>query len=480
MPRRGVSAAAVRTSGYVMTDDMTFTGVFDELLGRQPVTLDTVHAAFTRWLGDDYDTTVLDVVLAVAACEHLAGDPPWLLVVSGAGAAKTETVQALAGAGAHITSTISSEGALLSATAKRERTKDATGGLLRKIGDRGLVVVKDVTSILSMAREVRSGVLAALREVYDGRWERNVGTDGGHTLTWTGRLVVVGAVTTAWDSAHAVVAAMGDRFVLVRLDSGTGRARAGRQAVGNSGDETEMRGWLAEGVGTLLATVTDQEDKLTDGETDLIVALADVVTLTRTAVERDYRGDVIDAHAPEMPTRFAKQLAMIVKGALALGMDRARALALAVRCARDSMPPLRLAVLADVHTHPATTTHACRVRLDKPRTTVDQTLQCLHALGLLTVAEDVEHNRTVWRYSLSDAVNRGALALMIDAHRAEQLVRETSLHVHSRTEEGCVVTDAPRTSQTTTTAASPVQSLRDAGLISDETARAASRHREEG
>jgi len=54
-------------------------------------------------------------------------------------------------------------------------------------------------------------MLAALREVYDGRWERNVGTDGGQTLTWTGRIAVVGAVTTAWDVAHSV---MDDRFVL--------------------------------------------------------------------------------------------------------------------------------------------------------------------------------------------------------------------------------------------------------------------------
>ncbi len=39
-------------------------------------------------------------------------------------------------------------------------------------------------------------MLAALREVYDGRWERNVGADGGKTYTWTGRIVLVGAVTS--------------------------------------------------------------------------------------------------------------------------------------------------------------------------------------------------------------------------------------------------------------------------------------------
>ena len=70
-----------------------------------------------------------------------------------------------------------------------------------------------------MNTDIRAKVLAALREIYDGRWYREVGTDGGHTLEWNGRLVVVGAVTTAWDTHHAVIATMGDRFVLVRIDS---------------------------------------------------------------------------------------------------------------------------------------------------------------------------------------------------------------------------------------------------------------------
>ena len=118
-----------------------------------------------------------------------------------------------------MTSTIASEGALLSATSSKSRSKTATGGLLRKIGDHGVLVIKDVTSIISADREIRGQVLAAIREVYDGRWERNVGTDGGQTLTWTGRIIIVGAVTTAWDTAHAVVASMGDRFVCLRINS---------------------------------------------------------------------------------------------------------------------------------------------------------------------------------------------------------------------------------------------------------------------
>ena len=166
--------------------------------------------------------------------------------MAGPGGAKTETVQALAGAGAYVTSTIASEGALLSASPRKQRHQKATGGLLRKIGDRGTLVIKDFTSILSADRNTRASVLAAIREVYDGRWERNVGTDGGQTLTWTGRIVIVAAVTTAWDAAHAVVATMGDRFALLRLRTSAGRRQAGRGAIRNTGGEVAMRQELAD------------------------------------------------------------------------------------------------------------------------------------------------------------------------------------------------------------------------------------------
>jgi hypothetical protein len=269
-------------------------------------TLAEVHSVFRKWFGDEYDTDVIDAAMATAAAERLAGDPLWLLVISGPGNTKTETVQSLAGSGAHVTSTISSEGALLSATPRKSRAKTATGGLLRKLGDRGVLVIKDVTSILSADRNTRAGVLAALREIYDGRWERNVGSDGGQTLTWTGRLAVVGAVTTAWDVAHVVVAAMGDRFVLIRSDSKIGRHKAGTQAIRNTGVETAMRAEIAAGVGGLINHIEADDVPIESGEIDQLIKAADVVTYARTAVERDYRGDIINSHAPEMPTRFAK------------------------------------------------------------------------------------------------------------------------------------------------------------------------------
>jgi 5S rRNA maturation endonuclease (ribonuclease M5) len=377
-----------------------------------PITLTQAHKVFKGWLGDNYDTDALDVMLCTVAVEKFndGSDPIWLLLISGPGNAKTETVLSADGIGATITSAISSEGALLSASSKRDRTKDATGGLLPKIGDRGVLVIKDVTSILSMDRNIRGRVLAALREVYDGRWIREVGTDGGKTLTWTGRIAVVGAVTTAWDTSHGAVSTMGDRFVLVRMDSAKSRHAAGRKAIGNTGDEKRMRAELAEAVAGVIAAMSREPITVTDDETEALIDAADLVTLARTGVEYDYKGNVIDAHAPEMPTRFAKQLTQIMRGAVAIGMDRTDALRLAIRCARDSMPPLRLAIIDHLAANPGDSTSRVRKGIDKPYVTVDRQLQALHMLGVLGVDEvEYQQNKSRWYYTLADGINPDAI-----------------------------------------------------------------------
>ena len=385
----------------------------------QKCSLDELHQVFRKWFGAEYDLDAIDAVLTAIASERLSGDPLWLLLIGGPGAAKTETVQAGAGAGAYVTSTIASEGALLSATSSRSRSKTATGGLLRKIGDHGVLVIKDVTSIISANREIRGQVLAAIREVYDGRWERNVGTDGGQTLTWTGRIIIVGAVTTAWDTAHAVVASMGDRFVCLRIDSKSeiGRKSSGITSIRNTGTEAQMREELAKAVGGVIANMSTDNVELTEDEIKKLLDVADIVTMARTAVEHDYRGDVIDAHAPEMPTRFAKQLTQIIRGGVAIGMSRKRAMALAIRCARDSVPPLRLNILLDIAAHPGSRPGDVRRRISKPWTTVKRELEALHMLGLVQCDEENVitqslQEKTVWHYSLAERFDRTTLGAL--------------------------------------------------------------------
>ena len=60
--------------------------------------LEEMHSVFRKWLGDEYDMDVIDAVVATAVSERLQGDPLWLLVISGPGNTKTETVQTLGAA----------------------------------------------------------------------------------------------------------------------------------------------------------------------------------------------------------------------------------------------------------------------------------------------------------------------------------------------------------------------------------------------
>lgn len=402
-------------------------------------------ATFTGWLGAAYDCDAMVAAAAITCCEHIDGDTPWLLIVSGSGFTKTETVTALRGAGAHITSTITSEGALLSATSKREKAKDATGGLLRVVGESGVIVIKDVTSILSMGREMRAAVLAALREVADGYWQRNVGTDGGKTLTWSGRCIVVGAVTTSWDKHHGVIAEMGDRFLLLRMDSGDAdnRRSAGKSSLRQTGKEKAMRLALSDAIGALIDTRQDAVLDLTEHEEELLLSVADIVTRCRTAVERDFRGTPEYAHALEAPTRLAKYLLMMTRGAVAIGATRVEAFALAVRVASDSLPPNRRAVLLDVARHPLSRTSEVARRLQLPYTTTDRTLQELHLLGALVIEDaDAAGEDKRWRYSIADAIDTDAMSRLRESGRV--FSPEKSLPAPNPQEEGSETGTPPR------------------------------------
>jgi hypothetical protein len=390
--------------------------------GKTRYKIADIHELFRKHFGNEYDMQTADAVLAVAATNKLTGDPPWLMIISGSGNAKTETVNSVSKVEHTVAiSTIASEGALLSAVKKG---KGSTGGLLRQIGDAGILVIKDFTSIISGERKARAQILAALREIHDGQWDRSVGASGGLTISWTGRIVCIAASTTAWDSSYGVLAVMGPRFVIIRSNARVGRTAAGKRSVRNAGTENIIRKEISQAVATLItdARLHPRDATLTEDEENKLIAAADIVTRARTGVEVDYQGNVIDAHEPEMPTRFAKQLVLIFRGALSIGIDRGAAMTLALRCARDSIPPIRLSVLKDLA---ANNIDDCRVsaiadRLRRPWRTIRRTLEALYVLDMVhCVKEDAEEEengdgektdrKIIFCYSLAADVNLKAL-----------------------------------------------------------------------
>jgi hypothetical protein len=341
-------------------------------------------AVFREWLHMP-DAGALHVTLATVAANRAPGDPVWTLLVGPPGGGKTEILKTVSRLpDVHLASTMT-EAALLSGTPKRDQAPTATGGLLREIGDAGIIVLKDFGSVLSMHRDPRAAVLAALREIYDGSWTRRLGTDGGKTLSWSGKVGLIAGVTPAIDGHHAVMGSMGERFVLFRLPPTDGDAQA-RQALGHVGREGTMRQALTTAAQRVLSSVepgllTAAPDERTQ---DRLISISTLAVRCRSAVERDgYTREVLNIPEPEAPARLALVLLRLWNGLLAIGVDDREAWSLVTKCALDSMPAVRRLVVEDLMRRSAPTGLAeIAERINYPPTTTRRALEDLGAHGI--------------------------------------------------------------------------------------------------
>ena len=374
----------------------------EEKLGRPvyagpPSALSDTLDTFKRWLYiPNGDMTPILAVLGTIAANELDGDPVWCGLVAPPSSAKTEVLNALSLLpNVHHAATLT-PASLLSGTPKKSQASGAKGGLLRQIGDSGILIMKDLGSVLSMRHEAKSETLAALREIYDGSWVRHLGTDGGKTLSWQGKLGLVFGVTPVIDSHHAVVSAMGERFLLVRLESG-GRGQA-KCALKHSGKlQATMRKELAEAVAALFAGERREPRELSQEEGDELIELAYLAVRIRSAIERDRQSREIEAvHGVEGPARLALQLDQLLAGLDSLGVDRETALGVARRVAMDSVPPIRRRALEFVKGESPCTTTAVAAELRLPTGTTRRALEDLAAYGLVSRHSGGKGKSDVW------------------------------------------------------------------------------------
>jgi hypothetical protein len=182
------------------------------------LSLSDVLGVIERWLYlPDPDFPV--AVLGAVAANRLPGDPVWLVAVGPPGSGKTEILQSVSGLDdVHQVATLT-EAALLSGTRKAETDAASTGGPLRTIGESGIVLCKDFGSVLSMQRDARASVLAALREVYDGSWTSARGNGRREDAALERSRRLPRRLHPNDRPAPRVMGSMGERFALYRIAS---------------------------------------------------------------------------------------------------------------------------------------------------------------------------------------------------------------------------------------------------------------------
>lgn len=305
-------------------------------------TLAQVEATFRKWVHLP-DMGVVRVVLATVVANRLPGEPVWLLVIGPPSGGKTEPLLSLRALPEVCVVATLSEASLLSGTSKRDVAAGAKGGYLREIGEYGILVLKDFGSILSMHRDARAATLAALREVYDGAWTRLLGSDGGKTLAWKGKLGLLAGATEHVDLHHHAMAALGERFISYRLPTVDADRQALRALRHSDEKVLAMRRELAEVVGSFFETLTLRSKAgYTHEEQVRLVSLATLVVRSRSAVERDpYTREVVLIPEPEAPARLSIALARLYNGLCTIGVPEAEVWPLLVKVGLDCIPGLR-------------------------------------------------------------------------------------------------------------------------------------------
>jgi hypothetical protein len=322
-------------------------------------------AAILRKTIEEYlyldDPWVSDVALATIVANTIDGKPLWLLIVNPPSSGKTEIVQAFRDVPICEWVGQLSENTFLSGMQTRAtgQSKSAPGNSLllrwtdpRLRGGRPpvrIMLVQDLTSMVTMRREKRDAIFGQLREIHDGRLVKSTGM--GEDLIWEGYLGLLGAVTPVFDDVMELNSILGERFVLYRPIRRDDEAEAWTAM---NRDKTAPADWQ-ETIATVAAAMVERGVARLAGVTIIEAAearLVDLARLTaagRAKVERDGRTHGIRlAPEAEGPGRLIQQFGKLLKGLCAVRGRREpgeEELAVIAKVALDSVPKIRQDVL---------------------------------------------------------------------------------------------------------------------------------------
>jgi hypothetical protein len=343
------------------------------------------------------DPAPLYVVVGTIAGNLLPGVPVWTMMIGSPSCGKTELLLAVEHVRkVHLEGRLTGEAALLSGTNRKDVRAGATGGVLRQIGSQGIFLLKDFTSILTMQPDDMRNLLGAFVELYDGRWSRDIGADGGRKLEWpgggaVGKLGFLTGCVPAVDRHHGVMADLGPRFLFFRYPEAEGYAES-RTALTRVGFE-QVRKELCEAMTEFFEEMETEELPPTpEGSVDRMIALATLSSRARSPVHRHpYTREVEDVPSWEMPPRLSQELAQLNAGMTVAGVGEEERWRILGKMAVDGVPSVRRIVLLTL----------CRMQQEQDRGGL--------GLGLRELVKETKCSSQTTRRALEDLELHGVV-----------------------------------------------------------------------
>lgn len=267
------------------------------------------------------DEDALDVVMAATISNIMQlGQPVWLVLIGAPSSGKTQYILPLEHsqpAGEKIIHQVTD----LTPNTFLSGSKVGGGGhsLLHKIGDHGMMLFPDLTSLFSKDSQVLQEILGQLRHVYDGYLTKHTGN--GDPLEWKGSMGIIAASTASLYSHFEKISDMGERFMYYRLKP-FNKDNALDKALGRKLYGKELDIHIGELYKDYLGSVIQGGHKtpvLSDSDNAAIKEMAKFASIIRTSVHTNMRsGEVDRIPEPEMPMRTSLQLRGIALGLMVM------------------------------------------------------------------------------------------------------------------------------------------------------------------
>jgi hypothetical protein len=339
-----------------------------------------------NYLNPDIDAA--KIMFATVASHRIADYPPaWAMGIAPAGSMKTEILKSLDGLpSVYLVDEVTANTFISGKHSQPGEPRTTPASLLHRIGDEGIIISADFSTVLEIDEKTRGKILSQLRRIYDGQLRREFGSEENlDEREWKGRITLLAGATPEVDRFHKVFAALGDRFARVRWPR-AGGVEAAMMAMNQDRSVSErMKELVHEFFLPVLSQQKIDAPKLGHEMMLRIANLSEIVALARTYVPRNsYDREIDGAVQAESNTRLPQQLAQIGRGWAVL-MNRPEvdedAFALIRRAAWDSIPPVRRAIVEALIA--GRKPHSARL----PFATVDRALEELGAIGFLAMTK---------------------------------------------------------------------------------------------
>jgi hypothetical protein len=357
------------------------------------------------------DPSPLYAVLGTLAANTLRGYPVWLMLIGPPESGKTELLRPLVSIdGCRECGDLTGKAALLSGTPVREAADDSTGGVLKSMsqdghgGHRGALIMLDFArTVLACDPGTTRATLGAIGMLHDQHYQREIGTDGGRTISFSGRIGFLAACTDVIDHPEhqQANAEMGERCLYYRYPESDGRHEIG--AALDNPDGTYKTGRLQDlfrefWVDAALDWQSIEPPRdLSSPEKKRVAALAQLCARGRSGVQRDRynKNEISGVTRSALGPRIANTLAQLLRGMERVGCTSTEIDKVLRQCAMDSLPGTRALALRFVREGMTGTTDLA-ARTGIAPGAMKRTLEDLRAHGLL------ESDGAASRWSLSD------------------------------------------------------------------------------